>query len=259
MENDINKELTFQRFIQREYELSHPTYDSELTFYQLVQSGNTDALLDLKNSNKLKDINIPERGILSDNPISNLKYHVIVTIAMISRFCIEGGLDERMSYGLSDIYINRVDKAASIEHLLEIHCELIFDYANRMKKVNSAKSLSIHCIKVMDYISDNLHKPLTVQDIASHLSLDRTYLSKLFKKETNQNISEYIRCKKIQTAQNMLLYSNFTCSEIAQYLAFASHSHFSDVFKKYTKMTPSEYKQTFYRKHWQNTKKYKSK
>ena len=39
MKENTNKELVFQRFVQREYGLSHPTYDSELEFYQLVKSG----------------------------------------------------------------------------------------------------------------------------------------------------------------------------------------------------------------------------
>ncbi len=250
MKEDINKELVLQRFAQREYGLAHPTYDTELAFYQLVQSGDIKAIMERKKNGEFKNVAIPARGVLSDDSIRNMKYHIIVTLAMIARFCIEGGLDERVSYGLSDIYIKKIDKANSVDTLLELHEELIFDYAERMKKINSAKRLSIHCIKAMDFISDNLHKTVTVQETADYLGLDRTYLSKLFKSETGQNISDYIRCTKIQTAQNMLVYSEFSCSEISQYLGFASQSHFTECFKKYCGLTPSEYRSDQYRRHW---------
>ena len=54
----------------------------------------------------------------------------------------------------------------------------------------------------------------------THLSPD--YLSRLFKRETGQSVSEYIRAQKIMTAQNMLIYSDYSPGQIAQFLAFNS-------------------------------------
>lgn len=251
MKNNVQNELVYQQFIQREYGMSHPTYDSELAFYNLIKNGDIEALKAKKN---YEDVNMPERGTLSKNYIKNLKYHIIVTVAMVSRFCIEGGLDEKVSYGLSDIYINRIDQADTEKELRKLHKELLFDFAKRMNKINSIRRISIHCIKAMDYICDHLHEVISVKNVADYVGLDRTYFGKLFHRETGESVAKYIRSQKIQAAQNMLLYSDFSCAEIAQYLAFASHSHFSDVFKKHTGMTPSEYRNAFYRKHWESEK-----
>jgi AraC-like DNA-binding protein len=122
-----------------------------------------------------------------------------------------------------------------------------------MKKINSRQRISIHCIKAIDYICDHLHEVITIQDVADYTGLDRTYLGKLFHRETGKSIAEYIRFRKVETAKNMLLYSDFSCAEIAGYLAFSSHSHFSSVFRKYTGMTPLEYRNAFYRKHWEDS------
>ena len=250
MKNDTGKELVFKRFVQRESGLRHPTYDTELAFYQLVQSGDTERLMEALNDPGIPGIAAPERGELSEDPLRNFKYHFVVTAAMISRFCIEGGLDERISYMLSDIYIKRADKAVSMDELHALHEELVLEYAERMQKGISREKMSIHCIKAMDYISDNLHAPLTTSDVADYLELDRTYFCKLFKKETGMGVSEYIRHKKIQTAQSMLIYTDFSCSEIAQYFGFSSHSHFSDCFKTISGCTPTEYRMLHYRKHF---------
>lgn len=250
MSGVTSKELAYQRFVQRELGLSHPTYDSELSFYNNVKNGDIEALIKLKSEGIFQSVDLPERGKLSDDKIRNLKYHIIVTVSMICRFCIEGGLDERDSYGLSDIYINRIDKAATVKQLFELHEQVIFDYAERMKRLNKTKRLNLHCIKAMEYISDNLHRPLSVTEVAEHMGIDRTYLGKLFKSETGQTVLQYIRSKKIQTAQNMLVYSELSCSEISEYLGFASQSHFTENFKKVAGITPSEYKAKYYRKHW---------
>ena len=58
MKNDTGKELVFKRFVQRESGLRHPTYDTELAFYQLVQSGDTERLMEA-----LNDPGIPGIGM----------------------------------------------------------------------------------------------------------------------------------------------------------------------------------------------------
>ena len=89
---ESEKNLSELNFIQREYSIEHPTYDTELLFYDAVSSGNIDYLNTHYNSQDVNDIT---RGILSDNPLQNLKYHVVITIAMITRFCIEKGMNEK--------------------------------------------------------------------------------------------------------------------------------------------------------------------
>lgn len=244
---DVENEYLKRRFHQRENGLFHPTYDTELRFYDIVKSGDLEMLEKTMCSDEL---NLPERGILSKDSLRNLKYHLIVSVAMISRFCIEGGLDEKVSYGLSDVYINRIDVAVSETELQTIHREMAFDFAKRMKHTKSGQELSVYCVKAMDYISDHLHEAIQVEDVAQFVNLDKTYFGKLFHKETGQTASAYIRSQKIQAAQDMLIYTDYTCAEIAQYLSFSSQSHFADLFKKQNHMTPSEYRSKYYRKHW---------
>ena len=66
--------------------------------------------------------------------------------------------------------------------------------------------------------------------------------STLFKQETGMGIASYIRKKRMEAACNMLRYSDIPYAEIAQILAFSSQSHFIQVFKADTGMTPHEYR-----------------
>lgn len=88
---------------------------------------------------------------------------------------------------------------------------------------------------------DNLHTRITIKNLAEHVQLNPSYLSRLFKKETGVTVSEYIRQLKIDAAKNMLIYSDFSPSEIASILAFPDQSYFTEVFHKLVGATPRQY------------------
>ena len=131
----ISNEIVKQQFVQREYGLAHSTYDNELDFYQLVSSGDVKALSGMLLTGDEDEAVLAARGILSDDKVRNRRYHEIVLVAMISRFCIEEGMEEMESYNLSDFYINKLDKAQTERQIIDVHNHLIMDYARRMKKV----------------------------------------------------------------------------------------------------------------------------
>lgn len=95
------------------------------------------------------------------------------------------------------------------------------------------------------FIANNISNPITVKDVADHVNLSAEYFTKLFKRATSQNIKEYIDHSKISAAKEMLEHSNISVSMIALELGYSYFSHFTQVFKKYEHMTPSEYRSKF--------------
>ena len=146
----IEELLTKQLFFQREYSIYHLEYEKEMSFYKAVQKGDVELvkklMLPLKNE---------KLGSLSKNSLQNLKYHLVVLISMLTRFAIEGGMNPENAYTLSDIYIQQVDLLSSEEETEKIHEKIIFDYTNRMAKIDKTLGLSKKVIKAMDYIYDN--------------------------------------------------------------------------------------------------------
>ena len=55
-------------------------------------------------------------------------------------------------------------------------------------------------------------------------------------------ISVYIRREKIGAAKYLLSYNDYSCTDIAEYLGFATESHFSSQFAKHEGMSPKEYR-----------------
>lgn len=102
-----------------------------------------------------------------------------------------------------------------------------------------------HVKRCKDYIFTHLHGKLSLARIADALSLNAAYLSNLFRQCEGISITEFIRKEKINLAQNLLMYSDYSYSEIAAYLGFASQSHLGTQFKKTVGMTLRQYREMY--------------
>ena len=93
----------------------------------------------------------------------------------------------------------------------------------------------------IDYIESNLHMPLRIDEVAEHVNLSAGYFSVLFHRETGTPFSDYVMRQRIETAGNMLRYSDYSSTEISEILAFSSQSYFIRCFRKINGMTPYEF------------------
>lgn len=250
MEDDsFQGTLTKDLFIKREEELYHTTYDKELSFYQAVSLGDIKKLDEMYNE---KMFYKSENGKLSKDPIRNVRYHFLVTLTMITRFCIESGMNEQNAYGLSDIYIRKADEINSIRELEKLHKKMTYEFAHEMHVIIKLGNYSVAMQKALDYIYNHLNESIDIEDIARAALVSKRQLFRIFKEELDTTPAVFVNKKKIESAKNMLLYTELSYVEIANNLSFSSHSHFISIFRKYEGSTPKEYRKLNYRKHFIN-------
>ncbi len=96
--------------------------------------------------------------------------------------------------------------------------------------------------KIKNYVLQNIHKKLTVDEIAAQVFLSKEYCETLFKRETNTTIVKFINSEKITTAKNLLLLEEYSLIEIAERLGFEDYNYFSRLFKQYTGISPFGYR-----------------
>lgn len=235
------KKLKYLEFIHRETQNRHHTHTEDMYQYDLLRMGNPKAI---EEGVKMFSSNLP--GHISNNELRNYKYLFVASITLASRSAIIGGMDAEKAYNISDLFILKMDTLQNVEEVKELHKEMFTVYTNEMAKIDKTNIYSKPIVKCIDYIYNHLHESITTQTLATLVHLNRTYLSTLFKKETGFTIAEYILSKRLEAAKNMLRFSNYTYSEIANILSFSSQSHFTSVFHKKTGYTPSEYRNKFY-------------
>ncbi len=246
----IDEELERLLLSERDNDVRRYAYNAEINRYGLIAAGDLEGLKrDLDEQSKSHPKNF-RRGVLSADNLNNEKYHAIIMTALVSRFCIEHGMDIAVSYTLSDIFIRKIDRASTPEQVHAIGDEVRLEYCTRMRDLSKRQVVSRYVVLAIDFIRTHIQEPLTVEQVATALSVNSSYLSKLFKKEMGKSISEYIRDSKIEIAEHMLRHLDDTSLQIANYLGFSSQSHFIQVFRKQTGMTPEEYRKKHYHKSW---------
>lgn len=233
----MNQELHNLLLTQQEEEFLHISPEEEFAFYRDISSGNLEVLKGDINAEPTDGM-----GILSKNPLQNKKYHLVILIAMITRFCIENGLEPEHSYTLSDLYIRKVDNCGHFSQLETVKTEVVTEFTKTMHKLKQNHSLSYHVQHGADYIAQNISRPIHSRDVAKHLNLHPDYLSKLFRQETGYSLQRYIIRKKCETACYMLCNSSVSCTEISTFLGFSSCSYFVTCFSKEFHETPGEYR-----------------
>ena len=246
---NVEKELAKRLMDEGESSERQIAYNNEISFYEIVASGNIhrleEAFKSMAQSQTL--------GTLSTDKLRNVKYHTVILTALVSRFCIEAGLEISIAYNLSDIYIQLIDNASTVSEVYTIQNDLLRTYCRKMSDLSKNRVVSRHIVVAIDYIRSHIQENLTVESIADSLSLNSSYLSKLFKQEMGITLSRYIRDQKINVACNMLRHLDESSLTIANYLGFSSQSHFIQVFKKSTGLTPEEYRRRNYHQSWMNS------
>lgn len=230
-------------FNNQEEQHSHNAYEAELREMQSIETGNLDMLI------SCWDQIVPTSyGKLSENPTRNVKNLCIVVVSFASRAAIRGGVHPEVAFSLCDSYVQEIEACEAVEILVQLTHRAEYRFTELVMEANGEKNTqkhlkpSAHIAQCKNYIFSHLHDKLTVQEIAGALHLNVNYLSGLFKKYEGQTILKYVLREKIKLAQNMLVYSDYTFGEIANYLGFSSQSHLGIHFKKIVGMTPGEYR-----------------
>ena len=245
---NLRNEWYQQELKPSEEPIIHRPLEEEYFFYRAVSSGDMDVVQ--KNCMKNNFLNPNGVGILSTSPLTNIRYHFIVTGAMITRFCVEAGMELEQAYQLSDFYILKMDTCNSIDAINKLHKTMAIDFTEKMLFLKKSSVISKSITLCIDYIYSHINSRITIEELAEYVSLSTSYLSRLFKKELGVSVSEYIVKRKIEKAQNLLRYSDNSIIDIANYLSFSSQSHFIQVFKNTVGLTPKKYRDYFYRASW---------
>ena len=221
-------------------EMEHRNPSEEYQFYHAVASGNVDYVRRNCESGRFSQ----EDGVgqLSRDPVLNLKYHLVITTAMITRLCAQSGMELEQAFRLSDFYIQKLDDLHTISEVCQLHDDMVMDFTKKMCKHLRNDTNSKHINAGKEYIYAHIKERITIEDLADELGVSSSYLSRLFKKETGTSVSGYIRQQKINMAKNLLRFSDSSMIDIANQLAFSSQSHFIQQFREVTGMTPKKYR-----------------
>lgn len=240
LEDDGFMDLDFTDFLyqQREKMVPHDGYNRERALLDCVRRGDHKHLEETLASITSR----PYGAALSDDEREQALFTLIACTTLITRYAIEGGLEQDTAYNLSDYYIRRAKKCYNKKEMKDILYTMSMDFTMRVAATEPHKEYSPVVAQICHHIYSNLHYEITLESLAKIVSRSKSYISALFKEETGMTITEFIRKERLKEAKNLLVNTNKSCQEIATTLSFSGQSYFTEIFKKETGLTPSEYR-----------------
>lgn len=131
-------------------------------------------------------------------------------------------------------------QSGSIRELEEYLCDFVeLLYRQRDYRLESPDDL-IKAIR--HFIQQHYREELTLESLADKVHLSPSYLSKLFKRETGENLSVYIQNVRIQQAKLLLRTTDLKTYEVAERVGISDPVYFSRTFKKITGMKPKDFR-----------------
>ncbi|WP_148295075.1 helix-turn-helix domain-containing protein [Gracilibacillus boraciitolerans] len=93
--------------------------------------------------------------------------------------------------------------------------------------------------RALSYIQHNLHRVISLQEVAEHVQWNQNYFSEMFKKEIGMTYVEYVKQQRIKRAQELLRNSSdMRISDVARQVGYEDVKYFSQIFKAATGLTP---------------------
>lgn len=108
------------------------------------------------------------------------------------------------------------------------------------EKWEKEKSGSAFFDNILEYIDAHSFEPLQVSELAEKSGMSYSNFAKTFKMQHGRSCKEYIEYIRISKAEELVLYSDYDISYIAQETGFADTSHFIRIYKKFKEETPKQ-------------------
>jgi transcriptional regulator GlxA family with amidase domain len=110
-------------------------------------------------------------------------------------------------------------------------------------KINGSVVVDRRVQAVIDYMSEDLSRPLRLQEVAHSVNLSASRLQHLFKADTNMTAAQYLKSLRMERAKQLIDSTFLSTKEIMQRVGMKDESHFVREFKKLYGLPPGSYKQ----------------
>lgn len=97
-------------------------------------------------------------------------------------------------------------------------------------------------LQIAEFIQQNIHQPIQIQDIASHFHYSVRHINRLFQREHGVPLGQYILERKLQAAQQLLATTEHPVKHVAHSLGYMDVGYFCRVFRQHLMSTPTEYR-----------------
>lgn len=224
-----------QRYKDTDIESTNYPYDKERELITKVKTGNVKEARAILND--LLGYVLFSKG----NSLDFMKARALELCALLSRSAIEGGAPTDNILGLSNSFLKSLQQISNMDMLCIKLQEIVEAFSENLCGYSTNKNREL-IKKAMQFISSHFNEPLTLENAAEYVRLHPAYFSTLFKQCSGYSFKEYLNMVRIEESKRLLSNTEYSIIDIAVACGFDDQSYFAKVFKKYTGMTPKQYR-----------------
>lgn len=173
--------------------------------------------------------------------LETIKSRAVELCSLLSRSAMEGGAGTNQILKINNEFLKNIEKIKTLDALCYTLQESLDTYIECMFRQLPAKNSDV-IRKAMKYIQEHFSEPITLEDIANYVHLNPSYFSSIFKQACGSSFKEYLNMIRIEESKRLLSNTDYSLINIAISTGFEDQSYFSKVFKKYTGITPRQYR-----------------
>ncbi len=239
---DFGRRLAEVQFVRHESGIPHNSYAWGHSIFESVKNHDLKGLEMLLQRPSQRDW---RHGVLGPTDLRSAKNACICLISYVAHSLTrEGYAENEQMCSLCDAAVQMLEEATTRKETVLLAYGSLYMMA---EQVQSSRQSSQHYLVryAKEFVFRHLHERITVESIAEQLRVSVPYLSKVFKDSENMTLKQYIQMERIEAAKELLKYSADSIQSISQYLAFSSQSHFTELFRRSTGLTPLAYRNTY--------------
>lgn len=169
-------------------------------------------------------------------------------LAVRVEFSIEDsyGLTGEMEQSFRNFYgaVDTVMPPKSVNILYQLFVHII-EQRSSMAQTVSEQYFQEYIPVALEYIRENIQdETLSIGDVSEHVYLNPVYFGRIFKHVMNMSFKRYVQNMRMERAKEMILEEQESITNICVAVGIPNPSYFSQVFKQYTGILPSEYKRS---------------
>ncbi len=142
----------------------------------------------------------------------------------------------------NDLNYQKAIKSMNIPELKDWFAKRYCELYECMQRIQTCRQYNEHTRKAIYYIEENYCRNISLSDIAEAINVNSSYLSRLFKNDTGQNIIEYLNKIRMDKAASLIDEGKYSLKEISYKVGIQNYNYFFKLYKKYFGITPLEHK-----------------
>lgn len=227
-----------------------PSTEHDMALSDFLRTGMLNRLPMLLDSGQWEQIySVIDQLASALQPIQSLHHNIAVegymrcALSMLHHIN-QRGLSEKLSFRIAQYKLMRFDVHGTWEEAIA-YLRNMADALSACQQDDQQDRMKVTIQAIQAYIEAHLGDDLSLVVLADHVSLNPSYLSRLYKQGTGENVTDTIETMRISQAKVWLAQEEWRIHEVGRRVGYETAGSFTRFFRKRTGMTPQEYRETF--------------